>query len=156
MFWTMELESIFLNRTWFCLIEEVLATQGIFLEQSGYGSGINCAFTFRAQVFGCFRGITAQFDLVKHKCPNKTTLFVNLCAFQITHGEKQCTTCQHANYCDTTNYSLKCFSYVIYIPQTTKILQNIWLTLRFTPAVCGQLKRQDYESGFSRQTRFLL
>ena len=45
----------------------------------------------------------AQFELVMHKFPNKTTLHIHLCGFPITHNMKQCTTCQHTDYHDTTN-----------------------------------------------------
>ena len=49
-------------------------------------------------------GITVQFKLAKHKFLNETTLPVHLCGFEITHGKKQCRTCQHTNYHNTTNH----------------------------------------------------
>ena len=51
-------------------------------------------------------------------------LHVRLCNFQITHGVKQCATCQHTTYHDTINYSLNCFSHLIYVLQTSTY-QNI-------------------------------
>ena len=53
--------------------------------------------------FGFFCGVMTEFELVKPKFPNKTTMQVYLCGFPITHRVKQCTTCQRANNHDTTN-----------------------------------------------------
>ena len=56
-------------------------------------------------VFRCFRGVLAQFEIVKHKLPCYTKLLVHLGGFQITQRMKKCTTCQQTNYRDTTNHS---------------------------------------------------
>ena len=48
--------------------------------------------------------VTAQFELVKYKFPNKTTLHIPQCDFQITHVKKQCT-CKRKNYHNTNNHS---------------------------------------------------
>ena len=45
------------------------------------------------------------FELVKHKFQNRTTLDVHVRGFQIAHGVKQCTACQHTNFHDTSNHS---------------------------------------------------
>ena len=79
--------------------------------------------------FGCFQGIMAQFELIKHKFLN-STVALNLCGFQITQGVKQCTTCQFPNYHDTTCYSFNCFSHMIYMP-LTEIEQNFWYPNKF-------------------------
>ena len=52
--------------------------------------------------FGCFCVVMTQCELKKHKFQNQTTLHIYLCSFQITHGGKQCTTCQSTNYHNTT------------------------------------------------------
>ena len=45
----------------------VLAIQAKYLEASGNGFAINCAFIFRTtNIFICFRGIMAQFELGMH------------------------------------------------------------------------------------------
>ena len=57
--------------TWSYLIVKVLQPKWNFLNKSGYGIVINCAFTLRTtNVFECFCGIIAQFKLVKPKFLN--------------------------------------------------------------------------------------
>ena len=54
--------------TWRCLIIEAFATLAKCLELSGYCTMINCASTFcTINVFGYFRGIMSEFELMKHK-----------------------------------------------------------------------------------------
>ena len=55
-----------LRPTWSSLIFEVLSTRAKFLQPSVY-----CAFTFYTTiVIGCFSGVMAQFEPVKHKFLN--------------------------------------------------------------------------------------
>ena len=68
-------------------------------------------------------------------------LYLHMNGFQITHGVKQCTMCQHTNYHDTTNHGLNCFNHVIYTQHKlahTKILQNLWLPL-VCVCVCARI-----------------
>ena len=52
--------------TWPCLSIEVLEGRVKCLEISDYRTVVNCAFTFRrTNVFRCFCGIMAQFEIVK-------------------------------------------------------------------------------------------
>ena len=60
--------------SWRCFIDVVPATRGKYLQQSGYFIMIDCGFTFFSRnVFGCFRNLIAQFELLKHKFQNFTT-----------------------------------------------------------------------------------
>ena len=60
-----------------------------------------------------------------------------LYGFQITLKMKQCTTCQHTNYHNTTNHNryvsmawtASIMWYILYKLAHTKILQNFWPTL---------------------------
>ena len=57
--------------TWHSLIDKVLTTWTKFLEPSGYCSVINCVFIFDTiNVFCCFGGVIAHFQLIKYKLPN--------------------------------------------------------------------------------------
>ena len=49
----------------------------------------------------------AQFELVTHKFPNKTTLNVYLYSFQIIDDVELCTTRQQINYHDTTSHNFR-------------------------------------------------
>ena len=92
--------------SWAFLVIEILATKQNILKLFDYCIMINCTFTFcRTNVFGCICGVKAQFELVNHKFTNLTMLHIPLCGFQCTHGGKQCLTCQHTNYQDTTNHN---------------------------------------------------
>ena len=110
------------RRIWFYglehdrLIIEVIAIRAKFLEPSCYWTVINCVFTFRTT--NTFGYVMTQ--LVKHKFLNLTTLHIYLYGFQIAHGAKKCTTCQHTHY----HYGLNCFYRVIYAPWT-HTYQNI-------------------------------
>ena len=80
--------------------------------------------------FGGFRGAMAQFEPIKHKFLNHSTLHVNQHSFQITHRRKQCRTCQCTNYNDTINHrgyffhDLNGFGRLIRAPQTSTC-QNV-------------------------------
>ena len=77
-----------------------------FLQPSSYYIVINCVFTVHAtNIFGRFRGIRAQLELVKYKFSNKITLHVQLWGLEITLRVKQCTKRQSTTYHDTTNCS---------------------------------------------------
>ena len=87
------------------LLIEVLATWAKFLQPFGYCTRINFNFTFCTNnVFRFFCVVVDQFQLIKYKFSNWTTLHVHLRRFQITHDVKQYTTCQHTNYHDTINH----------------------------------------------------
>ena len=80
------------------LIVDVFATQAKFIQYNV----INFAFTFRTTYsFSWFCDVMAYFKRIKHKFSN----YVYLCRFPITYGVKQCSTCQHTNYHNTTNLS---------------------------------------------------
>ena len=59
-----------------------------------------------------------------------------MCDFQISHGMKQCTTCQRTNNYDAPNY-------IRYLPQLklphTKILQKFWKHFLFTRSFSNRL-----------------
>ena len=72
--------------TWPCLMVEVLATRVKFLEPFDYYTMINCTFTFcTTNVFGFFRSVMTQFELVKYKF--FTTLHVHICTAFKSHTE---------------------------------------------------------------------
>ena len=72
--------------TLFSQIIKVLAFRAKFLVTPDYCTMVNCTFTFcTSNVSGCFRGVMASFELVKHKFANVTVLHVHLCGFQIIH-----------------------------------------------------------------------
>ena len=98
------LESIVFGRLdliWF------LKSEPNFLEPFGSCTVIDCASTFSHDK--CFWLLPLHSDPIqthiKHKFLNYTELHVHLCGFQITHGTKQCTMCQHIKYHNTTNNS---------------------------------------------------
>ena len=89
-----------------CLIVEVHVIRAKFHQSFCYCTVFICDFTFHAtNVFGCFHGVIAQFEFLKHKFLNLTSLHVHLCSFHIIHEVKQCATCQRINYRDTTDHS---------------------------------------------------
>ena len=74
MAWSTASESTF-RSTWHCLIVKVLANWANFLESSCYCAVINWTFNFSLiNVFGWFRGVVAQFELVKIKFLNHVAL----------------------------------------------------------------------------------
>ena len=54
------------------------------------------------KLFVCFGEFMAQFEIVKLKFSNYTTLHVHQCIFHVKHCVKQCSTCQRTNYRYTT------------------------------------------------------
>ena len=58
----------------------------------------------RRKTFGCFRDVMVQFEVVGNDFLNKYTLYVHQSGFKITRRGKQCTTCQHTNFPNTTNH----------------------------------------------------
>ena len=114
--WNRATKSTIFRLTRPCLIIEVHATRAKFLQSAGYCALTNKTLTFRAtKVFDCFRRVKSQFELVK--LPNQSMLHVYLDGIQITHVVKQCTTCQHTKYHDTTKHS--CFVHMINVPLTS-------------------------------------
>ena len=74
-------------RFWAYLMAKVLSKWVKLLEPSGHRTVINCAITFRAtNIFSCFYGAMAQFEHVKNKFSNQTTLRIHLYGLQIIHG----------------------------------------------------------------------
>ena len=64
------------------LIVDVLATRMKCLKLSAYSIVIICASTFHTtNVFGYFRNVFSQFELIKHKFTNRTMLFVYVSSF---------------------------------------------------------------------------
>ena len=102
-------------------------------------------FTFdTSNIFGWFSSIMAKFKLIKQKFPNKTTIYVHQCGFQILYGVKQHIRWQQTNYqLETTvdtSQGLKYFSHVIYLPQTSTY-QNIaklltWPHIKIGKKIC--------------------
>ena len=69
----------------------LIYTDASLIDGSVKGQYITCSFTFcTTNVFDFFHDVIAN-KLVKHMLPNKTTLHVHLCSFQITCSVKQCT-----------------------------------------------------------------
>ena len=88
--------------TWPCLIVEVLAMQVKFL----IVLWSTTPSSFTQQMFLIASAAVGSIcELIKHKFLNKTTLHIDLCSFKTTQRVKQCTTCQHTNYHNTTNHS---------------------------------------------------
>ena len=110
----MALESTILALLDFDWSSWFLITWAKFLEPSVYCCMINCAFTFcTINIFGCFRGIIVQFELIKH--------VIDLDS--IATFKSQCTTCQRTNYRDTSKHRR-------YLPITVWTASVMWYTSR--------------------------
>ena len=122
--------------TWLCLIVKVHSTRVESFQPSLYCTVVNCAFSFcTAVVFGRFDGVIAQFEVVRQKFPNLSTLNIHLCSFQITHGVNQCTKCQRSptTILPTTASTImaRTASVTWYTHRKiacSKMLQNSWFT----------------------------
>ena len=95
---------------------------------------IKCTFIFHTtNTFSCFCGIMAESNT--QSMNSKIRLFCTLIwvTFKSFMEWKQCTTCQHTNYHDTTHHSGYLQSYDICCCKValSKILQNFWLTLAY-------------------------
>ena len=110
-----------------------------------HGLGINDFFFFFTSI--CLLHCD---QLCLHLSSNECFWF----GFQIINGVKQCTTCQHTNYHDTTNYSgyfnysLSYFDHKMYVPQTSTYCQNIAKLLTHT---CISFVQKTCVSSCSRQ-----
>ena len=107
--------------TWPCSIIDVLATRVKCIEPPHY-----CAM-IKTNVSVFLPSVINQFEYPKRKFFALTRLFVYLCSFQITHGEKTNKQTMHdifsALILTTTAYtyqSLQCFRHVICIPKYCK------------------------------------
>ena len=99
-----------------CLIIKILATWEKFIQPSEYWTVINCALTYCiTNVFCCLCGVITEFDLVKYKFSNLTTLHIDLSSFQIACRVQKCITYQHTNYHNTVNH-------IGYFPQLELLL----------------------------------
>ena len=160
--------NILLPRSWFASMvwstasesTALIATREKFLELSRYCTVINCTFTFRtANVFGYFRSVMDQFELVKQKFPMKTTLNVHLCSFHITRRKKMLNVSAHQIPWYTILlitadmfHGLSCFDHMINASQTSIYYQNIAeLLTYFSMIIHFQLLRHPMETFFNEQ-----